>query len=73
MFCEEDRVAENNYLTSPPEVRLNKYEMVIVAAKEARRLNELANQQGRELKGRVTHIAMSRFLNGQVKFKYEEQ
>ncbi len=61
-----------NYLTSPPEERLNKYEMVIVAAKEARRINELANQQQREIKGRITHVAMKRFLDGKVKFKYEE-
>jgi DNA-directed RNA polymerase subunit K/omega len=51
---------------------LNKYEMVVVAAKEARRLNEMAHQQGRELKGRVTDLAMKRFLKGDVKFRYEE-
>lgn len=61
----------SNYLTNPPDERLNKYEMVIVAAKEARRLNELANQQQREIKGRITHVAMKRFKEGHVKFKYE--
>jgi DNA-directed RNA polymerase subunit K/omega len=59
-------------MTSPPESRLNKYEMVIVAAKEARRLNDLARQQGREVKGRITQVAMDRFLGGDVKYKYEE-
>jgi DNA-directed RNA polymerase subunit K/omega len=59
-------------LSSPPESRLNKYEMVIVAGKEARRLNELARQQGRDIKGRVTHVAMRRFLEGEIQYKYED-
>ena len=50
----------DNYLTSPPESRLNKYELIIVAGKEARRLNELARQQGRDIKGRVTHVSQAK-------------
>lgn len=58
--------------TSTPESRLNKYEMVVVAAREARRINEQARQQGREIKGRVTSVAMKRYLSGEVKYRYEE-
>jgi DNA-directed RNA polymerase subunit K/omega len=58
--------------TSTPESRLNKYEMVVVAAREARRINEQARQQGREIKGRVTDVAMRRYLSGEVKYRYEE-
>ena len=65
-------MSENKILTTPPESKLNKYEMVVVAAREARRLNEMAHQQGRELKGRVTDLAMKRFLSGDVKYRYEE-
>ena len=61
-----------DYAAGTPESRLNKYEMVIVAGKEARRLNELARTQGRELKRRVTHLAMDRFVRGEIKFKYED-
>jgi DNA-directed RNA polymerase subunit K/omega len=61
-----------NFLTSTPESRLNKYEMVIVAGKEARRLNELARQQGRDVKGRVTHVAMRRYLTGEIEYRYED-
>lgn len=63
---------DTEYTAAAPESRLNKYEMVIVAAKEARRLNEMARTQGRELKRRVTHLAMDRFVHGEVKFKYED-
>ncbi len=63
---------QSDYKTAPPDSRLNKYEMVIVAAKEARRLNEMANQQGRDLKGRVTDLAMARYISGDVKYKYED-
>jgi DNA-directed RNA polymerase subunit K/omega len=59
-------------LTSPPESRLNKYELIIVAGKEARRLNELARQQGRDVKGRVTHVAMRRYLEGDIQYRYED-
>ena len=63
---------ETKIMSTPVELRMNKYEMVVVAGREARRLNEMAHQQGRDLKGRVTDLAMARFLNGDVKFRYEE-
>lgn len=62
---------DSHIRTTPPESMINKYEMVVVAGREARRLNELAHQQGRELKGRVTDIAMKRYLSGEVKYRYE--
>lgn len=55
-----------------PEDGRNKYELIIVAGKEARRLNDMARQQGREVKGRVTLLALRRFSNGTIKFKYDE-
>jgi DNA-directed RNA polymerase subunit K/omega len=59
-------------MTAPPESKLNKYEMVLVAAKEARRLNDLARQQGREIRGRITEVALDRFLKGEVKYRYSD-
>ena len=55
-----------------PEDGKNKYELIIIAGKEARRLNDIARQQGREVKGRVTLLALRRFNNGTIKFKYDE-
>lgn len=55
-----------------PEDGRNKYELIIIAGKEARRLNEMARQQGREVKGRITLLALKRFLNGDIKYRYEE-
>jgi DNA-directed RNA polymerase subunit K/omega len=65
-------VPNSDVRTSTPESRLNKYEMVVVAAREARRINEQARQQGREIKGRVTDVAMKRYIDGDVKYRYEE-
>lgn len=55
-----------------PEDGRNKYELIIIAGKEARRLNEMARQQGREIKGRITLLALKRFINGDLKYGYEE-
>ena len=50
----------------------NKYELIIVAAKEARRLNELSRQTGLNLGGKVTNIALEEALKGNVLYRYEE-
>jgi DNA-directed RNA polymerase omega subunit len=50
----------------------NKYELIIVAAKEARRLNELSRQTGLNLGGKVTNIALEEALKGNVLYQYEE-
>ncbi|HEU4725030.1 MAG TPA: DNA-directed RNA polymerase subunit omega [Candidatus Eisenbacteria bacterium] len=48
----------------------NKYELIIVAAKEARRLNELSRQTGLDLGGKVTNIALEETQKGHVLFRY---
>jgi DNA-directed RNA polymerase omega subunit len=50
----------------------NKYELIIVAAKEARRLNELSRQTGLNVGGKVTNVALEEALKGNVLYKYEE-
>lgn len=49
---------------------LNKYELIIVAAKEARRLNELSRQTGLDLGGKVTNIALEETHKGHVVYQY---
>jgi DNA-directed RNA polymerase omega subunit len=51
----------------------NKYELIIVAAKEARRLNELSRQTGLNVGGKVTNVALEEALKGNVLYKYEEE
>lgn len=48
----------------------NKYELIIVAAKEARRLNELSRQTGLDIGGKVTNIALEETVKGHVLFQY---
>lgn len=49
----------------------NKYELIIVAAKEARRLNELSRQTGLNLGGKVTNVALEEALKGNVLYRYK--
>ena len=48
----------------------NKYELIIVASREARRLNELSRQTGLNLGGKVTNIALEEALKGNVLYRY---
>ena len=50
----------------------NKYELAIVAAREARRLNEWSKRTGDTLPGKVTAVALERVLRGEVPYAYEE-
>jgi DNA-directed RNA polymerase omega subunit len=50
----------------------SKYELIIVAAKEARRLNELSRVTGLNLGGKVTNIALEEALKGNVLYRYKE-
>lgn len=50
----------------------NKYELIIVAAKEARRMNELSRQTGLNLGGKVTNVALEEALKGNVLYHYQE-
>jgi DNA-directed RNA polymerase omega subunit len=50
----------------------NKYELIIVASREARRLNELSRQTGLNLGGKVTNIALEEALKGNVLYRYAD-
>lgn len=50
----------------------SKYELIIVAAKEARRLNELSRVTGLNLGGKVTNIALEEALKGEVLYRYND-
>lgn len=51
----------------------NKYELIIVAAKEARRLNELSRQTGLNVGGKVTNVALEEALKGNVLYRYQAE
>jgi len=50
----------------------NKYELAIVAAREARRLNDWSRRSGETVTGKVTAAALERALRGEVPFDYDE-
>ncbi len=50
----------------------NKYELAIVAAREARRLNEWARRTGEVVVGKATAVALERVIRGEVPFEYDE-
>lgn len=50
----------------------SKYELSIVAAREARRLNDWIRRSGETLHGKVTAVALERVIHDEVPFYYEE-
>ena len=58
-------------LIPPPGV--SKYEVAIVAAREARRLNDWSRRSGETVTGKVTATALERAVRGEVRYGYEEQ
>ena len=50
----------------------NKYEIAVIAAREARRLNEWTRQTSQTVPGKVTAVALERTIKGEVPFHYEE-
>lgn len=50
----------------------NKYELCIVAAREARRLNDWSRRTGENIHGKVTAAALERAIRQDVPFLYEE-
>jgi DNA-directed RNA polymerase subunit K/omega len=52
---------------------LNKYELIIVASQEARRLNELSRQTGLHIGGKVANIALEETVKGNVLFRYASE
>jgi DNA-directed RNA polymerase subunit K/omega len=57
-------------LVPPPGT--NKYELAIVAAREARRLNEWSRQTGQTVPGKVTATALERSIKGEVPHFYDD-
>ena len=55
-----------------PPLGKSKYELSIVAAREARRLNEWIRRSGETLHGKVTAVALERTIHDEVPFYYEE-
>jgi len=51
----------------------NKYELAVIAAKEARRINDVLRMAGQELEDRVTLHALDKVQKGKIKYKYEAQ
>ena len=52
---------------------MNKYEMVMIAAREARRINDFAKLSGRELKRRPTSLAWELLNTGRIKYTYDAE
>jgi DNA-directed RNA polymerase subunit K/omega len=50
----------------------NKYEIAIIAAREARRMNEWSRRSGENLPGKVTALALERTIRGEVPYLYDE-
>lgn len=57
-------------LIPPPGI--SKYEIAIVAAREARRLNEWSRRSGETVSGKVTAMALERTVRGEVRYEYDD-
>ena len=55
-----------------PPLGSNKYELCIIAAREARRLNEWTRQTGQTMAGKVTALSLDRTIRSEVPYNYEE-
>lgn len=55
-----------------PPAGSNKYELAIVAAREARRLNEWSRRSGEVIPGKVTASALERAVRNDVPYYYDE-
>ncbi len=72
MIREEETVLDENEVLRSSNIP-NKYELIIVASKEARRLNELSRQTGLNLGGKVTNVALEEALKGNVLYRYRHE
>lgn len=52
---------------------MNKYEAVVVASKEARRINQLATKEGKESSIKPAVIALRRLAGEKLKIKIEKE
>lgn len=50
----------------------SKYELSIVASREARRLNDWIRRSGETLHGKVTAVALERVIRDDVPYYYED-
>ena len=50
----------------------NKYELAIIAAREARRLNDWSRRTGEVVTGKPTATALERTIRGEVAYEYDE-
>lgn len=50
----------------------SKYELAIIAAREARRLNDWVRRSGETLPGKVTAVALERVIHEDVPYYYED-
>jgi len=50
----------------------NKYELAIIAAREARRLNEWMRRTGETMQGKVTATALERTIRAEVPYYVDE-
>jgi len=50
----------------------NKYVLAIIAAREARRLNDWTRRTGENVPGKVTAIALERTVRGEVSYFYDD-
>ena len=57
-------------LIPPPGI--SKYEIAIVAAREARRLNDWSRRSGEIVQGKPTATALERVIRGEVPYEYDE-
>lgn len=55
-----------------PPAGSNKYEIAIVAAREARRLNDWSRRTGEPIVGKVTAVALERTVRSEVPYGYYE-
>ena len=58
-------------LIPPPGI--SKYEFAIVAAREARRLNDWSRRSGENVSGKVTAMALERTSRGEVRYENDDQ
>ena len=56
-----------------PPAGVSKYEIAIVAAREARRLNEWSRQSGQTVPGKVTAVALERTIRHEVPYSFDDQ
>ena len=56
-----------------PPVGSNKYEIAVIAAREARRLNDWSRRTGEPIHGKVTATALERTIRSEVPFGYLEE